>query len=50
MKKNNLFGMIRDALGGIGGSSLSIFTGLLKDFEKLNFQKLKFVQNQFKMG
>ena len=42
-------GVIRDALGGIGGSSLSIFTGFSKDFEKLNFQKLNFVQNQSKM-
>ena len=43
-------GMVRDALGGIGGSSLSIFTGFSKDFEKLNFQKLKIDQNRFKMG
>ena len=43
-------GMVRDALGGVRGSSLSIFTGFSKEFEKLHFQKLKFVQNRFKMG
>ena len=57
IKKTNFLGMIRDALGGIGGSSLSIFTGFLKDFEQLNFQKLKndqnrlkWVKNTFKIG
>ena len=40
--------MVRDALGGVRGSSLSIFTGFSKDFEKLNFQKLEFGQNEFK--
>ena len=49
-KKSNLFGMIRDALGGIGGSSLSIFTGFSKDFEKLKIRKLKIGRNRFKMG
>ena len=48
--ESNFLGMVRDALGGIGGSSLSIFTGFSKDFEKLNFQKLKIDQNRFKMG
>ena len=38
-KKNG--GMVRDALGGIGGSSLSIFTGFSQDFEKLKIRKLK---------
>ena len=42
--------MIRDALGGIGGSSLSIFTGFSKDFEKLKIRKLKIGRNRFKMG
>ena len=50
VKKSKIFGMIRDALKGIGGSSLSIFTGFLNNFEKLNFQKLKIDQNRFKMG
>ena len=49
-QKSNFFGMVRDALGGVGGSSLSIFTGFSKDFEKLNFQKLKIGRNRFKMG
>ena len=50
VKKSNFFGMVRDALGGVRGSSLSIFTGFSKDFEKLNFQKLKIGRNWFKTG
>ena len=50
MKNTKLLGMIRDALGGIGGSSLSIFTGFSKDFEKLKIRKLKIGRNRFKMG
>ena len=49
-KNSKFLGMVRDALGGVGGSSLSIFTGFSKDFEKLNFQNLKFVKNRFKTG
>ena len=49
-KKSEFLGMVRDALGGVRGSSLSIFTGFSKDFEKLNFQKLKIGRNRFKMG
>ena len=49
-KKSNFLGMVQDALGGVGGSSLSIFTGFSKDFEKLNVQKLKIGRNRFKMG
>ena len=49
-KKSKFLGMVRDALGGIGGSSLSIFTGFSKDFEKLKIQKLKVGRNRFKMG
>ena len=49
-REKKKWGMVRDALGGIGGSSLSIFTGFSKDFEKLNFQKLKIDRNRFKMG
>ena len=49
VKKSKFFGMVRDALGGIGGSSLSIFTGFSKDFEKLKIRKLKIDQNRFKM-
>ena len=50
VKKSKFFGMVRDALGGIGGSSLSIFTGFSKDFEKLKIQHLKIGRNRFKMG
>ena len=42
-------GMVRDALGCVGGSFLNNFTGFSKDFEKLNFQKLKIGRNPFKM-
>ena len=49
-KKSKILGMVRDALGSVGGSSLSIFTGFSKDFEKLNFRKLKIGRNRFKMG
>ena len=49
-KTSKFLGMVRDALGGVRGSSLSIFTGFSKDFEKLNFQKLKIDRNRFKMG
>ena len=41
LKKSIIFGMVRDALGGIGGSSLSILTGFSKDFEKNDFSKIK---------
>ena len=50
MKKSKFVGMIWDALGGIGGSSLSMFTGFSKDLENMNFQKLKIDQNRFEMG
>ena len=43
-KTIKFLGMVRDALGGIGGSSLSMFTGFLKDFENSNFQKIIFRQ------
>ena len=36
--------MVRDALGSVGGSSLSIFTGFSKDFEKSKIRKLKIDQ------
>ena len=49
-EKSKIFGMIRDALGGIRRSSLSIFTGFSKDFEKLKIRKLKMGRNRFKMG
>ena len=42
--------MVRDALGGIRGSSMSIFTGFSKDFEKFKIRKLKIGRNRFKMG
>ena len=50
VKKSKIFGMVRDALGGVRGSSLSIFTGFSKDFEKLKIRKLKIGRNRFKMG
>ena len=34
-------GMVRDALGSVGGSSLSIFTGFSKNVEKLKIRKFK---------
>ena len=49
-KISKFLGMVRDALGGIGGSSLSIFMGFLKNLEKSNFRKLKIGQHRFKMG
>ena len=49
-EKSKFLGMVRDALGGIGGSSLSNFKGFSKKTKKLNFQKLKIVQNRFKMS
>ena len=49
-KTTKILGMVRDALGSVGGSSLSIFTGFSKDFEKLKFRKLKIGQNRFKIG
>ena len=49
-KNSKFLGMVRDALGGIGGSSLSIFTGFSKDFEKLNFRIFKIGRNRFKMA
>ena len=42
--------MIRDALGGVPGSSLSIFTGFSKDFEDLKIRKLKVGQNTFEIN
>ena len=50
LKILKFLGMVRDALGGIGGSSLSIFTGISKDIEELKIRKLKIDQNRFKMG
>ena len=50
VKKSKFFGMVRDALGGVGGSSLSNFEGFLNNFEKLKIQKLKMGRNRFKMG
>ena len=49
-KKSKFLGMVRDALGGIGGSSLSNFTGFSKNFEKIEIRKLKIGRNRFKMG
>ena len=49
-KNSKFLGMVRDALGGVRGSSLSNFDGFLNIFEKLNFQKLKIGRNRFKMG
>ena len=48
-KTPNMLGMVRDALGGIGGSSLSMFTGFSKNFEKLKIRKLKIGRNPFNM-
>ena len=42
--------MVRDALGGVGGSFLSNFTGFSKNFENSKIQNLKIDQNTFKMG
>ena len=39
--------LVRDALGGVGESSLSIFTGFLNVFEKSNIRKSKIGQNPF---
>ena len=50
VKTSKVLGLIRDALGGVGGSSLSNFEGFSKNFEKLNFQILKIGRNRFKMG
>ena len=50
MKNSKLLGMIRDALGGVRGSSLSNFDRFSKDFENLKIQKLKIDRNRFKMG
>ena len=47
--KSKILGMVRDALGSVGGSSLSIFTGFSKNFEKLKFRKLKIGRNPFEM-
>ena len=48
-KKSKILGMVRDALGSVGGSSLSIFTGFAKNFEKLKIRKLQIGQNPFKI-
>ena len=40
-QKSKLLGVARDALGGIGGSSLSNFGGFSKDFEKVKIRKIK---------
>ena len=48
-KKSKILGMVRDALGSVGGSSLSIFTGCSKNSEKLKFRKLKIGRNPFEM-
>ena len=48
VKKSKILGLIRDALGGVGGSSLSIFGGFSKNFENLKNQKLKIGPNPFK--
>ena len=48
-KKSIFFGMVRDALGSVGGSSLSIFTGFSKNFEKLKIRKLKIGRNPSEM-
>ena len=50
MKTSKFFGMIRDALGGVRGSSLSNFDGFSKDFEKLKIRNLKIGRNRVKMG
>ena len=42
--------MVRDALGGVGGSFLSNFRGFSKNFKKSKNQKLKIDQNTFKKG
>ena len=49
LKKLKFLGMVRDAFGGVRGSSLSIFTGFSKEFEKLKIRKLKIGRNRFKM-
>ena len=45
VKKSKKFGLIRDAWGGVGGSSLSVFRGFSKEVKKLKNQKLKIDQN-----
>ena len=50
-KKSKILGMVRDALGSVGGSSLSVFTGFSKNFEKLKIRKLKkLVETRLKCG
>ena len=48
-KKSKILGLVRDALGGVGGSSLSMFTGFSKQITKSKIQKLKNVPNPFKI-
>ena len=50
VKKSKILELIRDALGGVGGSSLSMFKGFSKKIEKLKIQKLKIDQKWSAFG
>ena len=49
IRKFKFLVMVRDALGGTGRSSLSMFTVFSNMFEKLKIQNIKIGQNPFKM-